>query len=146
MSTGNGSFDPERFAQRMADESGRRDELIMNSLKLIATQVEGLQEDVRRGNLNALQAEQRFGQLEMQIMETREAVNLLKGQETEAVAKGATEGAMNAMKTVKSKLNRPQWFAVVTIGMVGLTTFIKEAPAIVRAVVAFFSGLMELDQ
>lgn len=152
-------FDPERFAQRVADESSKRDDLIMSSLEMISKTVNGLQEDVRRGNLNDLKTESRFADLEMQIRETREAVNLYATREAEAAAKGGAAGAVaglsaerigpvvhKAMTASVGRSNRPQWIAVSAIVALWLTTFVEKAPAVFRATAAFFQGVTELDR
>lgn len=154
-----GSFDPMRFAERIASESADRDRLLMSVLEGVQKQVASMQEDVRRGNLNDLQAERRFSDLEMQIRETREAVNLHVARETQAAAHGASEGAVAGMAHDKivpavkeavagsaRKSSKLQIGAMVLISLTFLATFVKEGPAVTRAVVSFFSGVMELDK
>lgn len=159
MSGDRGHFDPARYAERIAEESAQRDKIILSSLENMSRQILGLQEDVRRGNLNDLQAEKRFNELEMQVRETRESVNLHMVREAEAAARGGAAGAVEsltdakigpaitkAMNRASGKTSRATWIAIVMIVALWLTNFVEKAPAVFRAVGAFFTGVTELDK
>lgn len=159
MSGDRGHFDPARYAERLAEESAARDRIILSSLETMNKHILGLQEDVRLGNLNDLKAVSRFNELEMQLRETRESVNLHMVREAEAAARGGAAGAVEgltdtkigpaitrAMNKASGKTSRATWIAIVMIVALWLTNFVEKAPAVFRAVGAFFTGVTELDK
>lgn len=159
MSGGRGTFDPERLAERLAQESAARDQLVLSSLDTMSKHILGLQEDARRGNLNAMQAERRFNELEMQVIEMRESINLHLMKEAEAAARGGAAGAVEgltdakiepaitrAMNKASTKPGKLTLAAFAMVVMVWVSTFVKEGPAVFRAVGAFFTGVTELDK
>lgn len=166
-----GEFDPQRYAERMEQRASQRDEMILaelrslgDSFSLLFQRVEGLQADVRRHGVSQGEFSQRLNEFELQIGEARDLVHKTRAEisshitaETEAAAKGAAQGAAQgtahiapaikeAVARISPKMSRPQWVALLMIGAVFLTNFVEKAPAVFRAINAFFLGVMGLDQ
>lgn len=166
-----GRFDPQRHAERMAQEAARREDLIFQeirslgeSLSIMGQSVEGLRSEVRRQGFGLANTEKRFSELEIQIGEARDLVHKVRtemanhvGAETEAAAKGAAAGAVQgadrivpavraAAQAAAGKTSKPIWVIMGLTVAIWITTFVEKAPAVFRAINAFFVGVMGLDQ
>lgn len=150
-------FDIARAFEALRAQSAARDEIAEASFELLGARLDAIQRDVRQGNLDRDALGREVGELQRQMIDTREELQRHKSAEAQAAARGASEGAVAGMASeritpaVKAAMRkaptpRATWVVMSMVGLLWLTTFVEKAPAVFRAVAAFFTGVSELDK
>jgi len=104
----------------------------------VTSSLHSLQTDIRKQNLDHDEVVRRLGDLERQVIDTRETAQRASiGEAARGAAAGASLQAIGpsvsqALSAQAKKLNRPQWYALSGVGLLWLTTFVDKAPTLFK--------------